>query len=203
MTFGYDGHIVLNDLSLRVLPGERVTLVGRTGAGKSTVFKLLMGLYAPQSGDVLIGGVPAALLAEGERRRVFGYVAQSFHAVPGTVRDQIALYDASLDDAAVRRAAALVGLDAHIEALPQGYDTPCAPGLFSQGEWQLISIARAAVADPKIMLLDEITANLDAETEKRVLRALRCASEGRTVISISHRTGAETGRLIELAGSAG
>ena len=203
VTFGYDGHIVLNDLSLRVMPGERVTLVGRTGAGKSTVFKLLMGLYAPQSGDVLIGGVPAALLAEGERRRVFGYVAQSFRAVPGTVRDQIALYDASLDDAAVRRAAALVGLDAHIEALPQGYDTPCAPGLFSQGEWQLISIARAAVADPKIMLLDEITANLDAETEKRVLRALRCASEGRTVISISHRTGAETGRLIELAGSAG
>ena len=200
VTFGYDEHIVLDDLSFRVLPGERVTLVGRTGAGKSTVFKLLMGLYTPGSGDVLIDGRPAAAMAEAERRRVFGYVEQTFHAVPGTVRDQMTLYDDSIDDEAVRRAAALVGLDKHIETLPQGYDTPCTPALFSQGEWQLISIARAAVADPKIMLLDEITANLDAETEQCVLRALGRASEGRTVISISHRTGAETGRLIMLGG---
>ena len=187
VTFGYDDHIVLKDMNLRVRPGERVTLVGRTGAGKSTVFKLLMGLYRPKSGEVLVGGMLSTAMVEGERRRAIGYVEQTFHAVPGTVRDQITLYDDALDDIAVHRAAALVGLDTHIESLPQGYDTPCTADLFSQGEWQLISIARAAVADPKIMLLDEITANLDAETERRVLRALERASEGRTVISISHR----------------
>ena len=201
VTFGYDDHIVLSDLNFRVMPGERLTLVGRTGAGKSTVFKLLMGLYTPMSGDVLVDGQPASAIAEQDRRSVFGYVEQTFHAVPGTVRDQITLYDTSLDDAAVHRALALVGLDAHVESLPQGYDTPCTSELFSQGEWQLISIARAAVADPKIMLLDEITANLDAETERRVLSALERAAEGRTVISISHRTGFMTGgHLFEIGG---
>ena len=194
-------HIVLSDLNFRVMPGERLTLVGRTGAGKSTVFKLLMGLYTPMSGDVLVDGQPASAIAEQDRRSVFGYVEQTFHAVPGTVRDQITLYDDALDDIAVHRAAALVGLDTHIESLPQGYDTPCTADLFSQGEWQLISIARAAVADPKIMLLDEITANLDAETERRVLSALERAAEGRTVISISHRTGFMSGgHLFEIGG---
>ena len=86
-----------------------------------------------------------------------------------------------------KRAAALAGLDASIRTFPAGYDTPCTDGMFSQGEWQLLSIARAAAADPAILLLDEITANLDADTEARVLEALRRASAGRTVLSISHR----------------
>lgn len=196
VTFGYDEHVVLNHLSFQVHSGEQVTLSGRTGAGKSTVFRLLMGLYQPQQGEVRIDGVPAAEISEGERRGLFGYVEQTFHRVPGTVKDQIALFDEriSMDD--VRRAAALAGLSDAIERMPDGYDTVCAPELFSQGQWQLLSIARAAAANPKILLLDEITANLDAETENAVLQALRRVSEDRTVISISHRVTANTGRII-------
>ena len=198
VTFGYDEHVVLNHLSFQVHSGEQVTLSGRTGAGKSTVFKLLMGLYQPQQGEVRINGVPAAEISEGERRGLFGYVEQTFHRVPGTVKDQIALFDEriSMDD--VRRAAALAGLSDAIERMPDGYDTVCAPELFSQGQWQLLSIARAAAANPKILLLDEITANLDAGTENAVLQALRRVSEDRTVISISHRVTANTGRIIPI-----
>ena len=198
VTFGYDEHVVLNHLSFQVHSGEQVTLSGRTGAGKSTVFKLLMGLYQPQQGEVRIDGVPAAEISEGERRGLFGYVEQTFHRVPGTVKDQIALFDEriSMDD--VRRAAALAGLSETIERMPDGYDTVCAPELFSQGQWQLLSIARAAAANPKILLLDEITADLDAETENAVLQALRRVSEDRTVISISHRVTANTGRIIPI-----
>ena len=198
VTFGYDEHVVLNHLSFQVHSGEQVTLSGRTGAGKSTVFKLLMGLYQPQQGEVRIDGVPAAEISEGERRGLFGYVEQTFHRVPGTVKDQIALFDEriSMDD--VRRAAALAGLSDAIERMPDGYDTVCTPELFSQGQWQLLSIARAAAANPKILLLDEITANLDAETENAVLQALRRVSEDRTVISISHRVTANTGRIIPI-----
>ena len=198
VTFGYDEHVVLNHLSFQVHSGEQVTLSGRTGAGKSTVFRLLMGLYQPQQGEVRIDGVPAAEISEGERRGLFGYVEQTFHRVPGTVKDQIALFDEriSMDD--VRRAAALAGLSETIERMPDGYDTVCTPELFSQGQWQLLSIARAAAANPKILLLDEITANLDAETENAVLQALRRVSEDRTVISISHRVTANTGRIIPI-----
>ena len=198
VTFGYDEHVVLNHLSFQVHSGEQVTLSGRTGAGKSTVFRLLMGLYQPQQGEVRINGVPAAEISEGERRGLFGYVEQTFHRVPGTVKDQIALFDEriSMDD--VRRAAALAGLSETIERMPDGYDTVCTPELFSQGQWQLLSIARAAAANPKILLLDEITANLDAETENAVLQALRRVSEDRTVISISHRVTANTGRIIPI-----
>ena len=98
-----------------------------------------------------------------------------------------------------RKAARLAGLDAAICAFPDGYDTRCTDGMFSQGEWQLLSIARAAAADPAVLLLDEITANLDAQTEARVLEALRRASAGRTVISISHRIYEQLGgRMIEI-----
>ena len=198
VAFGYDDHTVLQSICLQVQAGEQVTLAGRTGAGKSTVFKLLLGLYAPQSGSVLIEGVPAADIADQDRRALFGYVEQRFHQVPGTVRDQITLYDPAISDQAVRTAAKLAGLSDTIESLPQVYDTPCTPELFSQGQWQLLSIARAAAADPRILLLDEITANLDAETENAVLQALRRVSADRTVISISHRTGAQTGRVIPI-----
>ena len=116
--------------------------------------------------------------------------------VPGTVKDQITLYDDSIPDEAVKQAAKMVGLDSSIEALEHGYDTICTPEVFSQGQWQLLSIARAAAAGPELLLLDEITANLDVETEKEVLQALRRVSENRTVISISHRTSAEMGRII-------
>ena len=187
VTFGYNERTVLSDLSFTVRQGEQVTLVGRTGAGKSTVFRLLLGLYRPQQGTLTIGGVDVSAITDEERRRCIGCVEQHFARVPGTVLDQITLGDARISREMAEKAAQLAGLDEVIRALPGGYDTPCADGLFSQGEWQLLSIARAAAADPAVLLLDEITANLDAETEARVLEALRRASEGRTVLSISHR----------------
>ena len=187
VTFGYDGKAVLENLSLTVAPGEQVTLSGRTGAGKSTVLKLLLGLYPPQKGTVTLFGIPADRIPEGEKRRLIGYVEQSFHMVPGSVRDQITLYDETVSPAQVRRAAELVGLLDTVEALPRGFDTVCAPELFSQGQWQLLSIARAVATNPRILLLDEITANLDADTEQTVLSALNRAGNGRTVLSISHR----------------
>ena len=198
VTFAYedDSRKILHHLSFKVYPGEQVTLSGRTGAGKSTVFKLLLGLYQPGEGKVLIQGRDAFQIPENEKRSLYGYVEQTFHRVPGTVKDQITLYDDSFSMEEVREAARIAGLDATIEQLEKGYDTLCTSEIFSQGQWQLLSIARAAVAKPKLLLLDEITANLDAQTEEEVLRALKRASKGRTVISISHRVNAETGRII-------
>lgn len=198
VTFAYedDSRKILHHVSFKVYPGEQVTLSGRTGAGKSTVFKLLLGLYQPGEGKVLIRGRDAFQIPESEKRSLYGYVEQTFHRVPGTVKDQITLYDDSFTMEEVREAARIAGLDATIEQLEKGYDTLCTSEIFSQGQWQLLSIARAAVAKPKLLLLDEITANLDAQTEEEVLQALKRASEGRTVISISHRVNAETGRII-------
>lgn len=200
VTFGYDDRIILDHINIQVQKGEQVTLSGRTGAGKSTIFKLLLGLYEPQDGQVLIKGIPAGDIPESKKRTLFGYVEQSFHMVPGTVKDQITLYDDSIPDEAVKQAAKMVGLDSSIEALEHGYDTICTPEVFSQGQWQLLSIARAAAAGPELLLLDEITANLDAETERAVLQALKQVSANRTVVSISHRFSAEMGRIIKLTG---
>ena len=199
VTFGYGERHVLKDFSMTVKQGEQVTLVGRTGAGKSTVFKLLLGLYQPEAGTVTIGGVKVGDITDRERRTCIGCVEQHFSCVPGTVLEQITLGDPQITGEMARAAAALAGIDAAIRALPEGYDTVCTEGLFSQGEWQLLSIARAAAADPAVLLLDEITANLDAETEARVLEALRRASAGRTVLSVSHRVYENLGgRTIEI-----
>ena len=199
VTFGYGERHVLKDFSMTVKQGEQVTLVGRTGAGKSTVFKLLLGLYQPEAGTVTIGGVKVGDITDRERRTCIGCVEQHFSRVPGTVLEQITLGDPQITGEMARAAAALAGIDAAIRALPEGYDTVCTEGIFSQGEWQLLSIARAAAADPAVLLLDEITANLDAETEARVLEALRRASAGRTVLSVSHRIYEDLGgRTIEI-----
>lgn len=198
VTFGYDDKNILNDLSFEVRTGEQVTLSGRTGAGKSTIFKLILGLYRPDRGSVTIGGVNSADIPDKAKRRLFGYVEQSFHMVPGTVKDQITLFDESVTMDEVKKAAELTGLDDAIMSLPDGYDTKCTADIFSQGQWQLLSIARAAAAQPKLLLLDEITANLDADTEKTVLSALKRVSENRTVISISHRVNASARRIITI-----
>ena len=198
VTFGYDVQEILSDFSFTVQAGQQATLAGRTGAGKSTVFRLLLGLYQPESGSITIGGVPVSQIPDSQKRRSIGCVEQHFSRVPGSVLDQITLGDPLVSREDAQKAARLAGLDEVIALLPQGYDTPCTEGLFSQGQWQLLSIARAVAADPGVLLLDEITANLDARTEERVLEALRRASTGRTVLSISHRTGAQTGIIIHL-----
>ena len=197
VTFGYEaGHIVIDDKTFVVNRGEQVTLSGRTGAGKSTIFKLLLGLYKPQKGSILINDMNSAAIPDNRKRKIFGYVEQSFHMVPGTIKDQITLYDKSISDEAVIKAAKLTGLHDTIMNFENGYDTQCTQEVFSQGQWQLLSIARATAANPELLLLDEITANLDANTERDVLTALKGVSENRTVISISHRVTARTGRVI-------
>ena len=194
VSFSYqDGEPVLQDLSFSLQKGESVTLTGRTGAGKSTVFKLLLGLYSPAAGHVRIFGAEADQIPDSEKRHIFGCVEQTFHQVPGTIADQISLFDPSISEEAVVRAARLTGLHDIIMSFPAGYDTVCQDSLFSQGQWQLLSIARAVAADPPILLLDEITANLDSMTEAAVLAALCRASEHRTVLSISHRLYEKTG----------
>lgn len=199
VTFGYGEKPVLQNFSMTVKKGEQVTLVGRTGAGKSTVFRLLLGLYKPESGKITIGDIDVSDITDSERRACIGCVEQHFSRVPGTVLDQITLGDTDITEEMAKSAARLAGIDEAILALPEGYRTPCTDGMFSQGEWQLLSIARAAAANPAILLLDEITANLDAETEARVLEALRRAAAGRTVLSISHRIYENLGgRTIEI-----
>ena len=197
VTFGYEAdHTVIADKTFVVNRGEQVTLSGRTGAGKSTIFKLLLGMYKPQKGSILINDMNSAAIPDNRKRKIFGYVEQSFHMVPGTIKDQITLYDKSISDEAVIKAAKLTGLHDTIMNFENGYDTQCTQEVFSQGQWQLLSIARATAANPELLLLDEITANLDANTERDVLTALKGVSENRTVISISHRVTARTGRVI-------
>lgn len=199
VTFAYNDKNVVENLSFSIKKGEQVTLSGRTGAGKSTIFKLLLGLYEPDNGSVLIAGQKVTAIPDSEKRKIYGYIEQTFHMVPGTVKDQITLYDTLITDEDVIEAAKTAGLHDAIMELENGYDTICKPEDFSQGQWQLLSIARAAAAKPELLLLDEITANLDADTEKNVLDALNRVSKNRTVISISHRTNARTGRIIEIA----
>ena len=199
VTFAYDDKNVVENLSFSIKKGEQVTLSGRTGAGKSTIFKLLLGLYEPDNGSVLIAGQKVTAIPDSGKRKIYGYVEQTFHMVPGTVKDQITLYDVSITDEDVIEAAKAAGIHDAIMELDNGYDTICKPEDFSQGQWQLLSIARAAAAKPELLLLDEITANLDADTEKNVLDALNRVSRNRTVISISHRANAQMGRIIEIA----
>ena len=188
VSFSYDGNNnVLNNYSLSIEKGERVVLSGRTGAGKSTIFRLIMGLYEPQKGQILIKGKEAYTVSEDERRKIFGYVEQQFHPVTGSIKDQITLHDDSYTMEEIIDAAKIAGIHDVIMLLKDGYDTLYEKAELSQGQMQLLQVARAVVSDPEIMLLDEMTANLDSNTEKNILNALLNASKGRTVISISHR----------------
>ncbi len=186
--FGYEtDKEILRGLTLTVNPGEHITLIGRTGAGKSTVFKLLLGLYEPWDGTVEIYGKKAGCIQEKEKRALFGYVEQAFHSVPGSVLEQITLGDPTISREQATEALKTVGLWNTVKEFSQGLDTPYQDSLFSKGQIQLLSIARAIVSNPQILLLDEITANLDSDTEQWVLEALQAASHNRTMLSISHR----------------
>ena len=198
--FAYDLDTpVLRNLSLKVESGEMVTLTGRTGCGKSTLFKLLMGLYSPQSGEILVAGQKPTSISNTEKRKLFGYVEQSFKAVPGTIFDQISLRENDVTKEDALKAIRLVGLEDLVLNFQDGLETKFETTLFSQGQLQLLSIARAIVKNPRILLLDEITANLDSSTEKQVLLALNEATKGRTTISISHRLYEQNkGRIISL-----
>ena len=185
ITFGYDkNQAILKDYSLEVKHNETVTITGRTGAGKSTLFKLILGLYPCDKGEVSIFGVPATNINEKEKREIYGCVEQEFKPTTGTLKDQITLKNQSITNLEVEKALETVGLKDKI----QDYDKPFMESDFSQGQLQLLSIARAIVKNPEILLLDEMTANLDALTEKAIIEAIYKAQVNRTVLSISHRT---------------
>ena len=147
VTFGYGERPVLHDFSMTVRQGEQVTLVGRTGAGKSTVFKLLLGLYQPQAGSITIGGVDAAAIPGRERRSCIGCVEQHFSRVPGTVLDQITLSGPSITTGMAENAAKLAGIDAASRALPEGYATVCTDGMFSRSSSKAAPSPNSSTAD--------------------------------------------------------
>lgn len=188
VTFGYnENNDIIQNISLRIMQKENVTFTGRTGAGKSTLFKLILGTLEPNSGNVLICGTEAAFIPNSEKRKLFGYVEQNFGFIYGTVAEQISMGDESIDTDVIINALKFVGLYDYVEELANGMNTMASETLFSKGQQQLLSIARAIVTNPPILLLDEMTANLDSETEKKIISILQKAGEDRMLISISHR----------------
>ncbi len=188
VNFSYvEGEKILDDLSLEIKSGESVTLMGRTGAGKTTIFKLILGLEVVSSGVLEVFGVPSKDILDSDKRKIFGYIEQSIKLVSGSVKDQITLGDNEITDEEVENACRLSGLLDTIKGFKNGFDEVCHERLFSQGQLQLLAVARAVVKNPKIMLLDEITANLDSKTEQMVVEAITNATKNRTLISICHR----------------
>lgn len=188
VNFHYEeGENILENIFLSIKYKESVTFAGRTGAGKTTLFKLILGLLEPSSGSITLSNVKVSEIPNDEKRKIFGYVEQSFSFIKGSVGEQISLKDKKISKEDIENAMKFVGLHDYIITLEEGYDTFASPHLFSQGQRQLLSIARAIVTSPPIMLLDEITANLDSETEEKIISVLKSASSERTVLSISHR----------------
>ncbi len=189
LSFYYEkGTDILKNINLKFKPQEKITIIGRTGVGKSTLFKLILGLLKPPSGNITINGVDVYHIPNSEKRRIFGYVDQSFHTIKGTVADQVSLQDKDITRDEIEAAINFVGLTDYILSLENGFDTNVEnDNLFSQGQRQLLAIARAIVTNPPILLLDEITANLDSITEEKIISVLQKASAMRTILSISHR----------------
>jgi ATP-binding cassette, subfamily B, multidrug efflux pump len=188
--FGYlPNRPVLHGVSLTVQPGEHIVLVGRTGAGKSSVLHLLGGLYTPWSGVIQVSGADPTVFTDDQRRRVMGVVLQVVQLFRGTVFDNLALGDGSVSRRAVERAAVIAGADAFIRALPQGYDTLLGSGVqLSAGQRQLLALSRALVWDPAVLLLDEATAAIDSASEAAFQAALRTVmGSHRAVITVAHR----------------
>jgi ATP-binding cassette subfamily B protein len=214
VTFGYLADSpVLRQIDLAVHPGEHVALVGRTGAGKSSLVHLLGGLYAPWSGQVRVAGLDPRALSDAQRRNIVGVVPQAVQLFGGTVWDNLTLDDSSAPRQAVERAAQMTGTDRFVAALPQGYDTLLSgvgrgKGVqLSDGQQQLLSLARALVWDPAVLLLDEATAAVDNASEAEFRAALRAATRGddgrrRAAITVAHRlsTAREADRVIVLDG---
>ena len=201
VTFAYeDAEPLLRDYSLTVKSGEHVTLMGRTGAGKSTLMKLILGLYDPMYGEVRIDGHDVRQIAEEDKRSLYGYVEQKFHSILGSVGEQVSLKDETVTEEEIWKALETAGLKEHVAALPEGLDTDWKAAAFSQGETQLLSVARAVVKNPSLLLLDEVNATVDGQTARELYEALKKAAEGRTMISIAHRLAAGEEGRIEMIG---
>lgn len=190
LTFGYaPEHRILNDVSFTIHPGERIAIVGPTGAGKTSLIRLLCRFYDVSPGMVFLDGIDIMDVLPADIRRRIGVVLQDFHIFSGTVYDNIALGDPSISRAAAERAAKLVHADAFIQTLPLGYDTPLNERgrNLSHGQRQLLAFARVLAMNPEVLVLDEATASVDTETELIIQDALRRLTEGRTSIIIAHR----------------
>ncbi|MCL2616828.1 MAG: ABC transporter ATP-binding protein/permease [Defluviitaleaceae bacterium] len=175
---------VLQGISYTAAPGEKLAIAGRTGVGKTTMFSLITGLYTPNSGHLRIGGIDAANIPPTDRRRLFAYVSQSFMPIIGTLSEQVTMMDARVTYSQFTQAMQTVGLH---EACSHLYNTPYRPGLLSSGQEQLLNIARAIVMQPKIFLLDEMSAKLDSLSEERLHTAIDIVGKDMLSISISHR----------------
>jgi ATP-binding cassette subfamily B protein len=189
ITFQYEeGLDIIQNINLVLKQNEKVTFVGRTGVGKTTLFKLIMGLLKPTKGSITINGIDVYDIPNSEKRKIFGYVDQSFHIIKGTVGDQISLQDESITREQIEEVIDFVGLTEYVASLENGLDTMVdSDTLFSQGQKQLLAIARAIVTNPPILLLDEITANLDSITEEKIVSVLQKTRDAHTILSISHR----------------
>ena len=210
VSFSYDGEkTVLNDVSLFAKPGQKIAFVGSTGAGKTTITNLINRFYDVQQGTITYDGIDVKDIAKDSLRRSLGIVLQDTHLFTGTVADNIRYGKLDATDEEVRTAAKLANADAFIRHLPQGYDTVITGdgGSLSQGERQLLAIARAAVSDPPVLILDEATSSIDTRTETLIERGMDSLMEGRTVFVIAHRLSTvrnsrailvlEQGRIIE------
>ena len=195
VSFSYEeGQKILDEISFRAEPHTSVTLAGRTGVGKTTLMNMMMGFLEPDQGHVWINGYEACRIPDQMKKNIFGYVEQAFQFVPGTVKDQITLGNPDISMSRVIEVCKFVGMHDYISEFPEGYETDLGVESsstggrsFSYGQQQLLSIARALVYNPPVLLLDEITANLDSATENHVIGVLNRACEDRTIISISHR----------------
>jgi ABC-type multidrug transport system fused ATPase/permease subunit len=190
VTFAYNGGApALTDVTLEVPPGQTVALVGATGAGKSTLVKLVARFYDPTEGRVLVDGHDLRSVSERSLRSQLGVVPQEGFLFSGTIRDNIAFGAPDADEDDVLAAAHAVGADEFISRLPDGYDTEVGErgGHLSAGQRQLVAFARAAAADPRILILDEATSNVDVRTESHIEHGLRRLLAGRTAIVIAHR----------------
>ena len=188
--FGYeDGHPILKDISLYAEPGQKIAFVGSTGAGKTTITNLINRFYDVQGGRVIYDGIDVRDIKKDDLRRSLGIVLQDTHLFTGTIADNIRFGKLDATREEIEAAARIANADSFIRRLPQGYDTPVtADGAnLSQGQRQLLAIARAAVADPPVLILDEATSSIDTRTEALIEKGMDQLMEGRTVFVIAHR----------------
>lgn len=222
ISFAYDNEIdIVKNISFDIVPGTKVALVGRTGAGKSTILNIVAGLYKPNQGSIKIGEFDPFQIPANIRREIIGIVPQSFPIYDGTIKEAITLYDDDITQEQVIKVAKIVGLHEDIMKFLKGYNTIIGEGemKFSYGQYQLLALASALVYNPPILLLDEVSSGLDSITESKIFKALKEISKDRTILTISHRISGiidadrvimleggrivETGTSMELAGKDG